>query len=164
MAKKDMFEHREVSVEARFGGKPLLFSAAVPWREDVSQEPGGPSMTRQEFTAECDINEIMKRYPGGQLPPLNYGPDGPMYLDLTQSPESLLEAMNTMRDAETAFMSLPAEVRKEFQNDPMEFVSFAADPENLDQLREWKLAPPAPVEPGPVKVELVNPPPAAPAK
>lgn len=144
-----------------YGKKPVLFSAYNPWSEKVDQEPGGPSMTRQEFTAECDINEIMKRYPGGQLPPL-VGPEGPQYLDLTQSPATLLEAMNTMRDAERAFMTLPAEVRREFDNDPMAFVEFASDSENLEQMREWNLAPPAPKEPGPTKVEVVNPPPAPP--
>lgn len=115
--------------------------------------PGGPSLTRQEFAEECDINAIMKRYdtvgggPGG-LPRHNDFP--PFYADFSTMPTDLLGYMNLMHDAEVAFMMLPAVVRKEMDNDPMAFVEFASDPKNLDQMRKWGLAPvPAPEAPAP---------------
>lgn len=140
--------------------RPVLHSAYVPWREDVGQDPGGPSMTRQDMADECDINLIMARYPGG-IPPGAVISE-PVYLDLTQSPASLMEAMNTMKDAEMAFMRLPADIRRTFDNNPMLFVEYASDPENLDQMRLWELAAPLPAEPPPVKVEITNSPKAEP--
>lgn len=102
----------------------------------------GPSLTRQEFAEECDINFIMSRYEiTGQLPMNNPGP--PQYLDLTMMPADLQTALDLLNDAERAFMTLPAKIRREFDNDPQEFVAFASDPANLNQMREWGLAPPA---------------------
>lgn len=107
--------------------------------------PVGPSMTRQEFAEECDINFVMAKYQrDGILPP---PPNRePMYVDFTSMPSDLLGTMKIVHDAEAAFMSLPAKVRREFENDPFEFAEFAAEPGNLDQLREWGLAPPVAVE------------------
>lgn len=133
----------------------VLHSAYYPDRIDVDQEPGGDSMTRQEFLEECDINAIMARYERtGTVP---YHGQMPQYLDLTMYPGDLMGAMNQMIVAEEAFMSLPALVRKEFDNDAMRFVEFASNGDNVDKLREWGLAPPAPVEEAPMRVEVVNP-------
>jgi len=52
-------------------------------------------------------------------------------------------------------MSLPATVRRDFDNDPMQFIAFAENPENLDKMREWKLAPPKPLAPAPQEVRIV---------
>lgn len=99
----------------------------------------GPSLTRQEFADECDINVIMARYEKtGQLPANNAEP---MYVDFTSVPTNLMDTMRFMDEAQAAFMTLPAKVRKEFDNDPAMFVDFAGDPENLDQMRAWGLAP-----------------------
>lgn len=123
----------------------------------------GQSMTRQEFASECDINGIMARYEkvGGHLGMPNREP---IYLDLTSQPADLMDAMETMRAAEYAFMTLPAEVRKEFDNDAMRFVEYASDGANIDRLRQWGLAEPAPAEPPVQKVEIVNPAPPPPPK
>lgn len=101
-----------------------------------------PSLTRQEFSDECDINVIMAQYEKTGVVS-HVSQRQPMYIDYTALPLDLAEFMAQMQNAETAFMSLPAKVRKEFDNDPVKFVDFAADPENLDQMREWGLAPPA---------------------
>lgn len=108
-----------------------------------------PSLTRQEFAEECDINAIMKRYDAhviggpGNLPPAN-----PMYIDFADMPQDLMGYLEFMTSAEKAFMSLPAVVRRDFDNNAHEFVAFASDPGNLEQMRTWGLAPPAkPQEP-----------------
>lgn len=118
----------------------------------------GPSLTRQEFAEECDINVLMARYDnavyGGpnNLPP---PPDAMHYVDWTTQPSTLLEYMDMMREAERAFMALPAAVRKEFDNDPVQFCDFASDPENLPQMRTWGLAAPEKVKDGPLEVRVV---------
>lgn len=122
-----------------------------------------PSRTRQEFAEECDINVLMSKFERTGV--INhFSPITPQYLDLGDGVPDLQSALNVVKAAETAFMSLPATVRREFDNDAVKFVAFAEDKANLDKLREWGLAPPAPVEPPPQRVEVVNPQsPAAPA-
>lgn len=108
----------------------------------------GPSLCRQEFKDECDINSIMARYEGHVIGgPGNMAPQVPVYFDFAAAPQTLLEFLTFMQDADRQFMSLPAVVRREFDNDPKLFVDFASDPDNLDQMRTWGLAPPAPVKP-----------------
>lgn len=119
----------------------------------------GPSLTRQEFADECDINILMARYERtGAMPPLNQGVA--QYIDLTTIPSDYQTALTMLADAETAFMSLPATVRREFNNDPREFVEFASDPENLPQMQTWGLAPPTPT-PEPEPAPAASPAPAA---
>lgn len=107
--------------------------------DPVDLECPDDGMTRQEFRDECDINVLMATYEkNGMMPPLNRGT--PQYLDVSNVPD-LAAAIAVIDQAEAAFMSLPAKVRKEFDNDAIRFVEFAQDPENIDQLREWGLAP-----------------------
>lgn len=115
-----------------------------------------PSLTRQEFAAECDINNLMAQFEKTGILPTHQNAGEPRYLDVSDVPDLQL-AHNILNDATTAFMSLPATVRRDFDNDPIKFINFAENPENLPKLREWKLAPPAPVEPPPQKVEIINP-------
>jgi len=97
-------------------------------------------MTRQEFAEECDINVLMATYErNGVLNHFNRLP--PQYLDVTEVPD-LQNALAIYNQAEQAFMTLPAKVRKEFDNDPVKFVEFAQDRENLPAMQEWGLAPP----------------------
>lgn len=100
-----------------------------------------PSLTRQEFAEECDINVLMEKYEkSGIISHIN--PREPQYLDVTGLPD-LQTAHDIIQTATREFMALPAKTRAAFQNDPMEFVKFAEDPANIDQMRAWGLAPPA---------------------
>lgn len=102
-------------------------------------------MTRQEFKDECDINVLMATYErNGSLNHFNRM--SPQYLDVTDVPD-LPRAIAMMEAAETAFMTLPASVRREFDNSAVNFVAFAENPANLDRMRGWGLAPPAPTKP-----------------
>lgn len=114
-------------------------------------------MTRQEFAAECDINVLLAQYEKtGVL--THYSARSPQYLDVSEVPD-LLTAMQVLDQAQAAFMTLPAVVRKEFDNDPVRFMEYAAKPENLDQMRKWGLAPPAPEEPaGAISSSAATPP------
>ncbi|AKI26921.1 internal scaffolding protein VP3 [Gokushovirinae Fen672_31] len=112
----------------------------------VGSPAGGPTLTRQEFAEECDVNAIMERYETTGVLPNVVGQ--PFYYDFTTLPTDMMSAMDVMRNATDAFYTLPAKVRKEFDNDAAAFVDFASDPDNLDQMRSWGLAPQAkPEEP-----------------
>lgn len=115
-----------------------------------------PGRTRQEFKDECDLNQIMKRFTKHGVLPGNMK-NSPQYLDVANLPD-LQTSLHIMQEAQNAFMRLPAEVRKNFDHDAVQFATFAAKAENIDKLREWKLAPPLPEAPKPHKVEIVNPP------
>lgn len=133
--------------------KPFLCSAYYPGRIEVVADVGGPSLTRQEFHDECDINVLMGRYERTGLLPVH--PGEPRYMDCVSVPNDFRMVMDFMIEAEKSFMTLPAHVRKDFDNDPRAFVDFAGDPKNLDQMRKWGLAPDPVVPAGPIRVEVV---------
>lgn len=120
----------------------------------LTADPVGESLTRQEFGAECDINNLMKRYANaGVISHVNN--TQPRYLDLSETPD-LMTALNMMHNAQEAFMRLPATVRREFENDAVAFVEFASKEESLPKLREWGLAAPEAAPEPPIRVEVTN--------
>lgn len=132
---------------------------------DTVTMPVGASMTRQEFAEECDINTLMKKYEGHGTGPGNlmfHGDPSMWYADFTTLPANLMEYHEYMDAAQASFMRLNANVRKQFENDPVQFVEFASDPANVKQMREWGLAEPEPSPKEPLEVRVVEPdPPAA---
>lgn len=105
-----------------------------------------PSLTKQEFKREADINNILKQYSKtGMLTHLNVRAAQGMYADL---PDALdfQESLHLVRQAEATFMTLPAKLRDRFGNDPAQFLAFCSDPRNLEEMRELGLAlkPPLP--------------------
>jgi len=113
-------------------------------RDAVSKATGlvctSVSRTQQASKDEADINTIVRRFGiTGQLP---QGTRLPQYGDFS-GVFDFQSAQNAIRRAQEAFNALPADVRDAFRNDPHEFVEFASNPENLDDLREMGLAPPA---------------------
>ncbi|WNK14792.1 MAG: internal scaffolding protein [Microvirus sp.] len=83
-----------------------------------------PTMTQQHFQDECDINNILAKFTTtGILETINGG----QYLDLSTAQE-YRQALHTVMAAEDSFAELPAEIRKEFNNDPMELLQFIHDP------------------------------------
>lgn len=122
-------------------GNDFLKTNGAP-HETFDTPVGEFSMARQEFAAECDINTIMEKYQTTGALPANVRE--PVYYDFTEMPDNLMDALDRLDEAQRAFMSLPAKVRAEFDNSAHAFVGFASDPANLDQMRAWGLAPPAP--------------------
>lgn len=101
-----------------------------------------PSRTKQEFTEECDINYIMKRFiNSGYDPTVLPLPSRPgRYGDFTDMPDSYHAALNYVADTKSEFMKLPAELRSRFDNDPQLFLNFVMDPANSDELIRLGLA------------------------
>lgn len=136
--------------------KPLLWSSCCPYRKDVPYVDDLPSLTRQEFAAECDINQIMKNYEATGIIPTNTRT--PIYWDADAVPDNLKDAMSALNYANELFMQLGAHVRREFDDDPVKFVDFATNPENTAKLKEWGLTAPETLPPAPIRVEMVTPP------
>ncbi|AXH76366.1 MAG: internal scaffolding protein [Microviridae sp.] len=141
--------------------EPVLWSVCCPYRRAVDYQNDGPSLTRQEFTEECDINAIMKKYEATGVMP-QPGRE-PIYWDADAVPSNLQDAANAMIYANGLFMQLPAAVRKEFDNDAVKFVDFASNAENGPKLKEWGLTAPELAPGAPVRVEVVAPTPPTPA-
>ena len=96
-----------------------------------------PSLTVQSDSVDADINVIVARFGITGKMPENVRL--PQYGDF-DGVTSYLDAMLVMERADKEFMSLPAEVRAKFDNDPSVFHDIAANPENIDYLRELGLA------------------------
>jgi hypothetical protein len=115
----------------------------------------GPSMTRQEFADDCDINNLMKKYENQDIGAIMRKVGEPVYYDFQDYPPDMMSAMAVFKSAGEAFMTLPARVRREFDNDPAMFYDFASNPENISQMREWGLA--RPLETPPAATPAVPP-------
>lgn len=100
--------------------------------------------TQQQFKDECDINRIVKNAQRG-IPPKFLNRASPQYGDFSQVP-SITEAYNIIKDAEEAFMTLPAQLRLELGNDPANYTKISTE-----QLKRFKLLkePPSPADPVP---------------
>ncbi len=106
-------------------------------RRRQSYKDSGPSLTKQSFRDECDINVLMARWKNtGVCPSEKALPT--LCGDFT-SFEDYHDAMNKVVAAQDAFMDLPSEVRSKFDNDPGKAIEFVSDPANLEELRNMKL-------------------------
>jgi len=104
-----------------------------------------PSLAIQSQKAESDINQIVKNF--GVTGRANAPVRLPQYGDF-DTVSDYRSALEAIRQAEDSFLALPSQVRSRFDQDPQAFASFALDPSNLAQLREWGLAPtPLPAAP-----------------
>lgn len=132
--------------------KPLTVRVPGLYDADAASLDSGlacrdPSLAIQSQKDESDINTIVKNFgltgelPVSQRVPFPYDVDFDEILDYRTLADQLMQAQRS-------FNSLPAVVRATFANDAVAFADFASDPKNLDQMRAWGLAPPAP-EPTP---------------
>lgn len=101
-----------------------------------------PSRTKQAFKDMCDINKIMARFKkvqGADFLQRYNGCVGGQFGDFSNVTD-YRSAIDQVRLAEDRFMSMPAVVRKRFQNDPAQFLDFCSDPSNIDELVSMGLA------------------------
>lgn len=111
-----------------------MYQPHDPVRLDASK--GG--RTKQSFSEESNINNIMKKYEKtGMLDHLNKY-EG-QYGDFIAAPD-YHTAMNAIRDAGDLFMEIPATIRAKFENDPAQFLAFVQDKDNIDEMRKMGLA------------------------
>lgn len=116
----------------------LYFDPNLEGPLDDKGKPTYPqrSLTKQEFAAECDINNIMARFTASGFDPsvLPLTSRQPRYGDFSNMPESYHEALNYVKATEQAFLMLPAEFRAKLKNDPQLFLDYIKDPANYDEL------------------------------
>lgn len=103
----------------------------------------GESLTRQSFKDAVNINNIMARFlGGGEITHLNH--NAPNY---GVSPSiDFREALETVQKSEESFAKLPAEIRKKFGQDPVEFLQFVENPENAAEMAALGLLEPEAAE------------------
>lgn len=147
--------------------------SGIKWRfafdgreEAVSQATGidfsdDPGVTVQSGAEDADINVIVRRFGlTGQMPePRSLA----QYGDFTGVTD-YQTALNQVMEAQDSFMSLPADVRKRFDNDPAKLYEFVHDDSNLEEARTLGLLKPLPPPVEPQLVRVVSDPPPDPTK
>lgn len=128
--------------------KPFVHYGRVGFESDE------PSMTKQSFKDECDINVIMRRYEASGILPVPQSGE-PRYADLVGSAD-FQEAMFAVAEARAMFAELPSRVRERFDNDPQRLLEFLEDPKNVEEGRELGLLRAAEPEATPVSVRVVD--------
>jgi len=84
--------------------------------------------TQQQFADDVNINKIMAKYKKTrQINHLNTRTG--VYADITNI-GSYEEAMQTIINAESAFIDLPSQVRARFGNNPQQLINFLSDNSN----------------------------------
>ena len=106
----------------------------------------------QSQAEDADINVLVRRFGVTGLMSQNYVQ--PNYIE-SDEVFDYQEARNLLIEASRNFMLIPAELRREFDNDPIRFVEFAQDEKNLPRLREMGLAKPVEAPPPPVEVRVI---------
>lgn len=100
---------------------------------DVGTHNEEPSMTQQQFKDDCDINNIMKKHGGDAVALAALSRGRGVYADMSELPSDYRGMLETIQKAEDAFLSMTAETRKRFDNDPAKFLDFLQDPKNYDE-------------------------------
>lgn len=98
----------------------------------------GPSKTQQEFRDECNIKTIVRKamMTGQGLPkPTTKGFFGEFIgIDFQ-------DMQNTLTKAQQAFMTLPAAIRRRFNNNPGQLIDFIEDNQNYEEAVKLGLIP-----------------------
>jgi phage internal scaffolding protein len=96
-----------------------------------------PSLTKQAFKDECDINRIMRRWlKDGVVTHLSSA--AAVYRDVSSDIDYQV-VMNQVIDLQDSFMNLPSNIRKRFSNDPLNLLDFIQDPDNAKEAVELGL-------------------------
>lgn len=99
-----------------------------------------PSLARQEYRDQCDINNILKQFKKtGIINHISAQAQQGAYEDLPD-PMEYQDALNAVMVAQESFATLPSRVRTRFDNDPEKFLGFMMDPKNADEMYELGLA------------------------
>jgi len=124
-------------------GEPLLdgslFGDAArgpdsPYRLVEDFDPG-ESLTLQGELPESDLNTLVRRWQAGQPMPAFK----PAQFGDVSAVADMMTIQQRLIDVRAAFMTLPADVRLSFGNNPLELAEFLSDPANVDEARQLGL-------------------------
>ena len=94
----------------------------------------GDSLTQQHFQEECDIINIIKRHDrNGIIEHVHRGQA--RYGDFSEVTD-YREALDLVQSAQYEFMTIPSDIRKQFDNNPGKFYEFVSNPDNRNELIE----------------------------
>lgn len=112
----------------------------------------GPTMTKQAFRQESDVNFIIARFEKTGVLEHRNEYDG-QYGEFAEI--DYHEAMNIVAAADSMFNTIPSSIRKQFGNDPGAFLDFVTDPKNREAMEQMGLAnaPHKPTDPEPLPAE-----------
>lgn len=113
----------------------------------VGVDTGRETLTQQHMGQEVDINTIVRRF--GLTKAMPSGPAGGVYGDFTGISD-YDSAVAAISRAEEGFLSLDAELRYRFDNDPGKYLAFVGglSESELEEIhRPRAVAPVAPVAP-----------------
>lgn len=96
-----------------------------------------PSLTRQEFKDEANVNNLLKRYAvsGAFYDPLTIQKAAsrkPLFGDFTHF-QDFQACQNAIIEAREAFDALPVEVREKFNYEPAKLIEWLADDSNREE-------------------------------
>eukprot|EP01043_Picozoa_sp_COSAG02_P068352 COSAG02_NODE_11317_length_1749_cov_1.025455_3_plen_155_part_00 len=112
--------------------KTIPFRTAYAPHKPCYFETTGESLTQQHFQEECDIINIIKRHDrNGILEHVQRGQA--RYGDFSEV-HDYREALDLVKNAQEEFMSVPSDIRKQFDNNPGKFYEFVSNPDNKDEL------------------------------
>lgn len=94
--------------------------------------------TKQEFLKDTDINNIVKQYKKTGRLPESARSAAARYGDFSGVP-SFAEMQAKIIAGSEVFAALPAAVRKQYDNDPGQFLAAAATPEGLELMKKLGL-------------------------
>lgn len=102
------------------------------------------SKVQEQFADACNTDTIIRKYNMMGVNPFIAVGDS-QYLDTTQIPDFIC-ANNAQVKVKEYFEGLPADIRLEFNNDPMQFAEVVSDPRNADYLRDIGVLAPLPAD------------------
>ncbi|WNK15048.1 MAG: internal scaffolding protein [Microvirus sp.] len=107
-----------------------------------------PSLTKQCFAGECNINNIMARYKrkaGVDFLSQYQGYMEGAFGDASAATD-YQTALNAVMQAQEAFDALPSNIRSRFENSPSSLLSFLSDSSNRDEAQALGLLNPVAVK------------------
>jgi len=133
---------------------------AGPFKRVKLKFPENEGRTKQSFSDQCEINNIMARHQKG-VAVTHLNQHGPNYGFATS--HDFAESMRIVKTAQDMFNGLPSSIRNRFANDPAQFLDFVQDADNRkegEKLGIWEQTPeeppqplPEPKQPEPVSLE-----------
>lgn len=117
---------------------PKIRSAFDGSRNPVIYSSDLPSMTRQSFKEESDINFIIRQYlkSGAETHLQKFQGQYGDFMDIDYH-----TAMNAVTMADEMFETVPADIRNRFGNDPGAFLEFVSNEDNKAELQKLGLIP-----------------------
>jgi len=97
----------------------------------------GVSLTKQSFTKECDINNILRKYQKtGAMDHVNKHEGSYGYA----TSDDFTASMQIVAKGRNMFEELPSSIRTKFENDPAKFLDFVQNEDNKKEMQELGLA------------------------